>query len=73
MIDYGEVVVTVLNSESREAAAKNLGISKQALSYRLTELKKAGVKFPTPPKKRVLDDLMVAQLNSIIRKYKESK
>lgn len=73
MIDYRETLVTLLNSTDREAAAKTLGISKQSLSYRVNQMKKAGVKIPTPPKRRTLDDLMVAQLNSLIKKYKSQE
>jgi len=73
MIDYRETLVTLLHSEDRHVAAKTLNISVPSLNYRINQMKKAGVKVPTPPKRRTLDNLMVAQLNSIIKKYKTSE
>lgn len=73
MIDYRETLVTILHSTDRKAAAKELNISLQSLSYRVNAMRKAGVKIPTLPKRRILDDLLVAQLNSLIKKYKKAE
>lgn len=73
MIDYRETLVTILHSSSKQEAARTLNISVASLSYRVSQMKKAGVKVPTPPRKRVLDNLLVAQLNSLIKKYKSSE
>ena len=70
-VNYRETLVTYLNSETLERAAENLGVSKATLQSRLHTLKKAGVKVPLKKRSSGLTDLEVAQLNSLIKKYKE--
>lgn len=72
VIDYRETLVTYLRSETVEEAANTLKISKSVLNSRVSVMRKRGVNVPHKTK-RALSDLDVAQLNSIIRKFKEEK
>lgn len=69
-VDYRETLVTYLRSDSIEDAARNLGLSKASMSQRLVTMRRAGVKIPKK-RKKILDELMVAQLNSLISKHKK--
>lgn len=69
-VDYRDTLVTYLRSETVEDAARNLGITTQNLSVRLTKMRKAGVNIPRKKAPDTLNsDLFVAQLNSLVRKY----
>jgi ribosomal protein L20 len=67
-VDYRDTLVTYLKSETLDAAAKNLNISKATLISRIHVLRKAGVNIPKKTKKQ-LSALDVAQLNSIVKKH----
>lgn len=71
-VDYRETLVTYLNSEDMEHAANTLGVSNATLSSRLSTLRKHGVKVPRKLRKGI-SDLEIAQLNSIVKKWKEAK
>ncbi|MCF8783233.1 hypothetical protein [Rhodococcus ruber] len=45
-VDYRETLVTYLNSESLDDAARNLNITKAALTLRIKAMRKAGVNVP---------------------------
>jgi predicted transcriptional regulator len=69
-IDYRETLVTYLRADSTRDCAKTLGISVQALQYRLKLLKQAGVKVPRKGRARgKISALEVSQLNSLISKH----
>lgn len=68
-IDNREFVVTYMNSESLDEVAKNMGITKRAVTSKAVYLRKLGVKLPRM-KKTVKDSaLEVAALNSLIKKH----
>lgn len=69
-VDWRETLVTYLNSESNDEAARNLNVSKSTLSARINTLRKAGVAVPKKSVRRDLgSDLFVAQLNSLVNKH----
>lgn len=70
-VDYRETLVTYLRSSSQDEAAKTLGISLATLKGRIAAMKKAGVNVPSISRKTALGKLEVAQLNSVINKYKK--
>lgn len=69
-VDYRDTLITYLRSEDVESAASSLNITKVALMGRLSIMRKHGVNIP---KKRrpMLTSLDVAQLNSLIKKFKK--
>lgn len=73
MVDYRETLITFLRSDSLEQAAKELQITKAALTYRLQRLKKAGVRVPRKSNQRLaFDALEVAQFNALVKKYSKA-
>lgn len=72
-VDYRETLVTYLHATTTEEAAKTLNISSATLHSRLAQMKKRGVKVPPKAAKNQLNDLGVAQLNSIINKHLKEK
>lgn len=68
-VDYRETLVTYLHCKNVEETAETLKISKAALMCRLTTMRKAGVKVPPATRRHFLDNLGVAQLNSLINKH----
>ncbi|KSZ59690.1 hypothetical protein Z045_05855 [Rhodococcus pyridinivorans KG-16] len=67
-VDYRETLITYLNSETIEDAARNLGIKVSALHSRVHTMRQAGVELPKKSRPR-LTRLEVDQLNTLIKKY----
>lgn len=68
-VDYRDTLVTYLNSDSIESAAKNLNITTASLKQRIIVMRKAGVNVPKKTRRTALSPLDVAQLNSLVKKH----
>jgi transposase len=68
IVDYRDTLVTYLNSETVQEAAKNLNVSVATLKSRLATLRSHGVKIPakTP---NPWSDLNIAQYNALVKKH----
>ena len=64
-----DFVVAWATSKSLEDVVKSTGLNKPTVQARAYQYRKLGVKLPklNPPTK--FDDLRIAQLNSLIKKY----
>ena len=73
-VDYRETLVTYLNQEcDTKKTAEVLNISTVTLHGRIAALRKMGVSVPKSQRKTALDKIEVAQLNSIINKWKKEQ
>lgn len=68
---HEDFVVSWMTARNMESVMKETKMSKAAITARATMLRSKGVKLPRLSVKPVLDDLRVAQLNSLVNKYKE--
>lgn len=70
-VDYRDVLVAYLNSETVQDAAKNLNISVPVLKSRIAVLRKHGVTVPAKVPNQ-WSDYNVAQLNALVKKHTKS-
>lgn len=67
-VSHEDFVVAYATSDTLEDVMRQTGMNKAAIWGRVKALKEKGVQFPKLKQKPVLDDLRVAQLNSLILK-----
>lgn len=69
-VDYRDTIVTYMNQETVESAAKALNVSVATLKSRLATLREHGVKVPAKMPNQ-WSDYNVAQMNALVNKYKK--
>lgn len=73
-VDNRDFVVAYMNSKSLDEVAKVTGMKDgRSVSAKATYLRKMGVKLPKLYRsKKITDELEIAQLNSLIKKYSKA-
>lgn len=68
-VDNRDFVVAYATAWTTDDVVKATGMSKAAISQRANYLRKKGVKLPKLSMRRPVDNLEIAQLNSLIKKH----
>ena len=68
-VSHEDFVVAWAASMTIEEVVKNTSMTKAAVNGRAAMLRKKGVRLPRLSFPSTLDDLRIAQLNSLIKKY----
>lgn len=68
-VSHEDFVVAWATSRTLDDVVKSTEMTKAAVQGRASMLRKKGVKLPRLNFPTVLDDLKVAQLNSLVKKY----
>jgi biotin operon repressor len=68
-VSHRDFVVAYASSRTLDDVIKNTGMTKAAIWGRVKALREKGVRFPKLDQTPMLDELEIAQLNSLIKKY----
>lgn len=71
-VDNRDFVVAWMTSETLDDVVKATGMTKPGVQYKAKTLRDKGVKLPKL-KRQTLGDLEIAQLNSLVNKYKKER
>lgn len=68
-VTHEDFVVAYATAHTLEDVIKTTGMNKAAIWGRVKALREKGVNFPKLNQQSVIDELRVAQLNSLIKKH----